>query len=161
LRGELMELIDWCRYVVDREPSSVASSGSISGSDTNYQSFSLDFPVAGELPAVNAQLSSGNYIRPSWLEAIGFRPPSAMEICCERGVAFIDLPSTLVWFDDAGRHVESLETEMPVGEQLLSQFHRSATSLVRNISELDDAYRAATILAAASQSESEGRRIEV
>ena len=84
-----------------------------------------------------------------------------MEICCERGVAFLDLPSTLVWFDDAGRHVESLESEMPVGEQLLTQFHRSVTSLVRNISELDDVYRAAVILAAVRQSETEGRRVSL
>ena len=84
-----------------------------------------------------------------------------MQICCERGVAFIDLPASLVWFDDAGRHLESLETELPVGEQLLTQFHRSVTSLLRNMSDLNDAYRAATVLAAARQSEREGRRIEV
>lgn len=161
LRQELMELIDWCRYVVDREPASVTSAGSLADADAQYQSISLDFAAACELPPANAQLSSGDHIRPSWLEAVGFRPPSAMEICCERGVAFLDLPSTLVWFDDAGRHVEALDTEMPVGEQLLAQFHRSVTSLVRNISELDDAYRAARILAAADQSEREGCRISV
>jgi predicted dehydrogenase len=161
LRQELMELIDWCRYVVNREPATVTSGGSLGDDEAKYQSMSLEFAAHEELPPVNAQLSSGNYIRPSWSEAVGFRPPSAMEICCERGVAFIDLPSTLVWFDDAGRHVEALDTEMPVGEQLLAQFHRSVTSLVRNISELDDAYRAAKILAAADQSECEGRRVPV
>ncbi len=161
LRHELMELIDWCRYVVDREPSSVTSNGCVSGDELTYQAISLDFLSSGSLPAVHVQVSSGNYIRSSWLEAIGFRPPSAMVICCASGVAFLDLPSTLVWFDDAGRHVESLDTEMPVGEQLLTQFHRSVTSLVRNISELDDAYRAAAILAAADESERSGRRISV
>jgi predicted dehydrogenase len=84
-----------------------------------------------------------------------------MQICCERGIAFIDLPSTLVWFDDAGRHLESLETELPVGEQLLAQFHRSVTSLLRNMSDLNDAYRAASVFAAAIQSEATGHRIEV
>ncbi len=161
LHHELVELIDWCRYVVNREPSTVSSGGRVSERDTEYQSISLDFPAVGDSPPVNAQISTGNHIRRSWLEAIGFRPPSAMEICCERGVAFLDLPSTLVWFDDAGRHVESLETEMPVGEQLLTQFHRSVTSLVRNISELDDVYRAAVILAAVRQSETEGRRVSL
>jgi predicted dehydrogenase len=161
LSQDLMELIDWCRYVVAREPQSVTSGGQLSGSDTKFQSVNLDFPSAGELPPVRAQLSSGNYIQSSWQEAIGFRPPSAMEICCQRGVAFLDLPSTLVWFDDAGRHVESLDTEMPVGEQLLTHFHRSVISLVRNTSELNDAYRAAAILGAAKESESTGRRIEV
>jgi predicted dehydrogenase len=161
LTQEMIELIDWCRYVIAREPASVTSSGSVSSDGTEYQSLSLDFPATVDLPAVTAQLASGNYIRPSWQEAIGFRPPSGMEICCQRGVAFIDLPSSLVWFDDAGRHVESLETEMPVGEQLLTQFHRAVTSLVRNSCELRDVFRAATILDAARTSEREGRRIDV
>jgi len=82
-----------------------------------------------------------------------------MQICCQHGMAFIDLPSTLVWFDDAGRHVESLETESPVGEQLLTQFHRAVTSLVRNLSDLDDAYRAAEILLAAQTSDQQGKTI--
>ena len=115
---------------------------------------------ARRLP-VTAQLSCGSYISGNWKEAVAFRPPAAMQICCERGVAFIDLPSNLVWFDEAGRHMESLETELPVGERLLQHFHRAVTSLVRNMSDLDDAYRAASLLAAAQQSDIEGRRIEV
>ena len=63
-------------------------------------------------------------------------------MACERGVAFVDLPSTIIWFDGAGRHMESLDTERPVGEQLLLHFYRSVTSLVRNTSSLEDAYRA-------------------
>lgn len=178
-RRELVELIDWCRYVVDREPSSVTSTGhqaddsaeperaaAAAGtkkpiSPFDYRSLTLQFPPTESQPDVIAQISCGTYIPPIWHEAIGFRPPSAMQIRCERGVAFIDLPANLVWFDEAGRHLESLETELPVGEQLLTQFHRSVTSLVRNMSDLDDAYRAATILAAAQQSDSEGRRIDV
>ena len=39
--------------------------------------------------------------------------------------------TTLVWFDTAGRHQESLDSERPVGEQLLTHFYRSVTSLVR------------------------------
>ena len=161
LRRDLLELIDWCCYVVDRSPAHVTSSGCRLGDEAGYQSLSLGFPSRGELPPVRSQISCGNYIRPSWHEAAGFRPPSAMQVCCERGIAFIDLPSTLVWFDDAGRHMESLETELPVGEQLLTQFYRTVTSLVRNISELDDACRATALLAAAEQSDAEGRRVAV
>ncbi len=85
--------------------------------------------------------------------------PFVPQICCEHGVAFIDLPSTLVWFDEAGRHLESLETEMSVGEQMLTQFHRTVTSLVRRRNDLDDAFRAASVLYAADQSSVEGRQI--
>ena len=84
-----------------------------------------------------------------------------MQICCENGVAFIDLPSTITWFDNAGRHLESLETEAPVGEQLLNQFHRSVTSLVRDLGGLNDAYRAASILSSARKSNASGKRISI
>lgn len=160
-RSEFIELIDWCRYVVNREPTSVTSTSYQHGSDTPYRCLSLAFPENSKGPAVTAQISCGSYIRPNWHEAIGFRPPSAMQICCERGIAFVDLPANLVWFDDAGRHLESLETELPVGEQLLRQFHRTVTSLIRNMSDLNDAYRAAAIYSAALQSEREGRRMAV
>ncbi len=162
IRSEFIELIDWCRYVVNREPESVtASSHGYDDADHGYRSLSLNFPANAKGPAVTAQISCGNYIRATWHEASSFRPPSAMQICCERGIAFVDLPSNLVWFDDAGRHMESLETELPVGEQLLRQFHRTVTSLIRNMSDLNDAYRAAGIYAAAIKSETEGRRVDV
>lgn len=158
---EFVELIDWCRYIVDREPEQVSSTSRQLSDDSGYRCMTLDFPARDGKEAVTAQISCGDYIQGSWQEADNFRPPSALQIRCERGVAFIDLPSTLVWFDDAGRHLESLESELPVAERLLTQFHRSVTSLVRNISDLNDAYRAATILDAASESERLGKRIDV
>lgn len=170
---DLVEAIDWCRYVVGREPSTVLSADHARNADqtsdakdaalqqSDYRSLSLQFESAGESPPVIAQLSSGDYIPSRWEEAIAFRRPADMQIRCERGVAFLDLPSSLVWFDDAGRHVESLESESPVGEQLLVQFHRAVTSLVRSISDLDDAYRANEILHAACKSSEEGRRISL
>jgi predicted dehydrogenase len=161
MRSEFIELIDWCRYVVNREPSSVTSSSNGPENDIRYRCVSLAFPETSRGPAVTAQISCGSYIRSNWHEAVGFRPPSAMQICCERGIAFLDLPANLVWFDDAGRHMESLETELPVGEQLLRQFHRTVTSLVRNMSDLNDAYRAAEVYSAAIESERAGRRVSV
>lgn len=162
---DLVELIDWCRYVVSRDPDTVSSTRYGSDDSSEYRCMSLRFPGVsdskGNLPAVTAQVSYGSYLSPRWSEAANFRPPAALQVCCERGVAFIDLPSSLVWFDEAGRHVESLETESPVGQQLLTQFHRSVTSLVRSLGSLDDAFRAASILNAAKESEQEGRRVEV
>jgi len=160
-RCEFVELIDWCRYVVDREPQTVSSTSHHFSDESGYRCITLDFPATDQCEQVTAQISCGDYIRSSWHEAVNFRPPSALQICCRRGVAFIDLPATLVWFDDAGRHLESLESELPVAEQLLSQFHRSVTSLVRSISDLSDAYRAASLFTAALESERQGTRIEV
>lgn len=186
-RRELVELVDWCRYVVSRDPTGVtalvhdapsaaggaehAGEGKADsepagktaghGSFRDYQCLSLRFAARAGTPEVICQLSCGQYIPAAWHEAIGFRPPSAMQICCEHGLAFVDLPSTLVWFDEAGRHQESLETEMSVGEQLLTQFHRAVTSLVLRRNDLDDAFRAAAVLYAADLSAAEGRRIDL
>jgi len=160
---ELLELVDWCRYVVGVEPSSVLGvshqRGATAG-DVDYEMMSLDFsepalPGRGPL----AQISCGRYTPASWPEAAAFRPPAALQVSCQRGIAFIDLPTTLIWFDRAGRHMESLDSERPVGEQMLSQFHRSVTSLVRNSASLDDAYRALAVVLASRRSQRDGRRV--
>ena len=96
-----------------------------------------------------------------WSEAIAFRPPAALQVCCENGIAFIDMPSQLVWFDKAGQHMESLESERPIGEQMFMTFHRAVTSLVRRSSDLEDAYRALAVVLAGQQSARENRRLPI
>lgn len=166
VRRELVELIDWSHYVVGRPASRVTSlrhetpcHDPQDNRKTDYRCLSLAFDAVDDAPAVVAQLSCGSYIPQAWQEAIGFRAPAGMHICCEKGIAFLDLPTSLVWFDEAGRNMEQLDTEMPVGQQLLSQFHRSVTSLVRSSSDLEDAFAAARILAAADKSDAERRWI--
>ena len=164
-RRNLIEMIDWCCYVIDRPPSSVVSvrhAASERPVASDYQMMSLDFssdamPGAGPL----AQISSGQYIPSRWEEAISFRPPAALQVACQRGIAFIDLPAGLVWFDDAGRHQESLESERPVNESMLLQFHRATTSLVRRIGGLGDMVRALRILEAAAASQESGHRVPI
>ncbi len=168
-RRELVELIDWCGFAAGAEPSWVTSTAhamSPASPDReigpDYQMITIDFSDR-EFPGTGpmAQISCSRYIPACWSEAFGYRPRAAMQVACERGIAFIDLPSTLVWFDEAGRHQESLDNERPVGERLLTQFFRAVTSLVVNTSDLDDTCRAVEILAKASQSHQEGRRIEL
>lgn len=158
--AELVELIDWCRYVVGCEPTAVGSIRHGTAAEPDYWAITLEFPpTTADSPPVVAQLSCGRYIPAAWDEAISFRPPSAMQIRCDSGVAFVDLPTTLVWFDEAGRHLETLDTELPVGEQLLTQFHRAVTSLVRKMGDLEDACRSLKILRIARQAVEEGRKI--
>lgn len=160
MRG-LVELVDWCRYVIGFDPTSVVAVQHFRpDKSTDYQMMSLDFSKPGELGmGPVAQISSGSYIPPSWPEAVAFRPPAALQVSCERGVAFIDLPASLVWFDEAGRHVESLESERPVGEQLLVQFYQSVTSLIRRTANLDDSFRALHIVDKAMESFETQRRV--
>ncbi len=158
---DMLELVDWCRYVVGSEPSSVVGvcPGPEDGS-LDYQMMSLDFSPAGTVgQGPVAQISCSRYLRSDWPEAISYRPPAQLQVCCAYGVAFVDLPSTLVWFDKAGRHQESLGAERPVGEQMLMQFHRAVTSLVRKTGDLEDAYRALRIVLAAQESSRSGDRV--
>ena len=161
LKHDLLELVDWCRYMVGAEPTSVTGVSHEFDSKSQYQMMTLQFGESGGPDEVMAQVSCGQYLRPTWQEAINFRPPAALQVNCENGVAFVDLPSSLIWFDEAGRHMESLETERPVGEQLLGIFHRAVTSLVRRLDNLEDAYRAISILAKAEESGRSGRRIQI
>lgn len=153
---ELIELVDWCSYIVASEPSWVQAirhcrTHSIQSAD--YQILSLGFGNPETDPkGILAQISCGAYIPEVWHEAIAYRPPAAIQVCCEKGVAFVDLPSTLVWFDEAGRHQESLDTELPVGQQMLGQFHRAITALIRKANDLDDTCRALRILDSAKKS---------
>jgi predicted dehydrogenase len=160
---DMVELVDWCRYVVGRDPTSVFGISHRKSPDEtaeNYNMMNLDFSgpnPPGTGPA--AQISCGTYMPEQWEEAVSFRPPPALQAACANGIAFIDLPSTLLWFDRAGRHQESLDSERPVGEQLLAHFYRAVTSLVRNPTGLEDVYRALTIVLAARTSHREGRRV--
>lgn len=162
-RRDLLEMVDWCCYVIDQEPTSVVSVQHASGVSlprSDYQMMSLDFSSVdqfGQGPI--AQISCGQYIPAAWEEAVSFRPSADLQIACERGIAFIDLPANLVWFDDAGRHQESLDSERPVDESMLLQFHRTTTSLVRQLGSLPDMVRALRIVEAADESQQQGQRI--
>lgn len=149
--SELVELVDWCRYVVGTPAKSVVS---LCQNDL-YESLVMHYPKPEEDHSetqIVAEITSDAPLPPAWKEATGFRSPAEMRIVCERGIAYVDLPTNLVWFDDAGRHVESLETESPIGERMLRQFHRSVTSLIRDLGGLADAYEAAEVVQAARES---------
>ncbi|MFM7075599.1 MAG: Gfo/Idh/MocA family protein [Planctomycetaceae bacterium] len=162
---DLMELVDWCRYVVGSEPTSVIGvrHAETPGAERDdYGMMSLDFTPSGRPgEGTIAQISCGYYIPACWEEALGFRPPAALQVACERGIAFVDLPASLVWFDTAGRHQESLDADRPVGEQMLLQFHRRVTSLVRPQSGLEDVFRALRVVEAAATSHREDRRVRL
>ncbi len=165
----LMELVDWCRYLVGDNPNSVVSSifeNNDPQSNQFYQMVNLDFPPVRDSDGAAswkpmAQLSVGHYIPQRWPDALSFRRPPSVQIRCEKGMAFIDLPSNLIWFDDAGQHHESLEAERAPGEQMLNQFYRSVTSLVRHNQDPENAWRAMKIVVDAHRSASTNQRIEI
>jgi len=160
---ELLELIDWCKYIVGEKPDWIQAIRHLSRPNpthADYQILSLGFGDPEKDPnAILAQISCGAYIPSVWQEAIAFRPPAAIQVCCEKGLAFLDLPSTLVWFDDAGRHQESLDTELPIGQQMLIQFHRAFSSRSSLASDWEETNEAIRILELASKSCNEHARL--
>jgi predicted dehydrogenase len=163
----LMEQIDWCRYLVGMDAESVFSAiheqPSVS-TDIFYQMVTLNFcpfPGGENLAGVKAQaqISVGHYIPQRWADALSFKRPASIQVVCEKGIAFVDLPVGLTWFDEAGQHTEVLDSERSVGEQMLLRFHRAVTSFIRKTTDPEDAYRALKVVVSAHQSAKEGKRI--
>lgn len=165
-RIEIMEMLDWVCYLCGRSPVSVLSLADPNLPDmdtTDYQVVSLEFAADAtkQLPPVLAQVSLGSYIPSKWQDAISFRRPASIQVRCANGIAFLDLPSSLIWFDQNGQHSETLDYERPLGEQMLAQFYRAIVSLIRVSSDLNDAYRAMKIMDACKASMLEGKRISL
>ncbi len=162
---ELSELVDWCCYLVGKQPRTVQGIVHYNQPEDNgadYQHISIDFAeTEGPGRGATAQISCGRYIPSGWHEAVTFRLPAGIQVSCEHGIAFVDLPSTIIWFDSAGRHMEQLDHDRPVGEQLLLCFHRAVTSLLLSTAGLEEAYQALSIVRKAEESHNTGRRIRL
>jgi predicted dehydrogenase len=160
---DMVELIDWCRYVVDAEPSSVVAISHGCPTDescADYFSLSLDFADASEAGhCAMAMIACGQYVPAACEESLNYRRPADLKVVCDNGLAFVDLPNTVAWFDNAGQHLETLDHERPVGEQLLMHFHRAVESLVLKTASLEDAHRALSIASKARQSCITGQRV--
>ncbi len=159
---DLVELIDWCRYIVESEPTSLTATAhqSTSGQAHDYFSLNLDFSAQGEIgTGPLAVIGCGDYVPKSLEESLSYRRPADLKIVCERGIAFVNLPNTIAWFDEAGQHQETLDHERPVGELLLIHFHRAVESLVLKSSSLEDAHRAILIANQSKLSYQQGTRV--
>jgi len=164
--NEMVEIVDWCRFIVGHDPTSVLALHHFAPqarTGNDYEMMSLDFSPPGSPTGTGAvaQISQGYYIPNEWSEAVNFRVPADLQVACEHGIAFVDLPAKIVWFDSAGRHQESLDSERPLGEALLSQFYRGVTSLVRNANSLEDTHRALRVVMSAYESKKDGQRISL
>src|SRR4029079_7168992 len=94
-----------------------------------------------------AMIACGQYVSADCQESLNYRRPADLKVVCDHGIAFVALPNSVAWFDKAGQHLETLDHERPVGEQLLMHFHRAVESLVLKTASLEDAHRALSIAA--------------
>lgn len=157
----LVELIDWCNYIIACSPTAVQGIKHQFDAANQFSSFlnlNLDYGQ-GDRPSAMAQIRMARILPEQWKDALGYRRPATLQVTCERGVAYIDSATTIIWFDDAGQHTESLEADRPVGEQLFTNFHHAVTSLVRKTNDLEDAYRARVIVGEAEKCFESRKRI--
>ncbi|MEM9352466.1 MAG: Gfo/Idh/MocA family oxidoreductase [Planctomycetota bacterium] len=158
---DLAELIDWCRYVAAAEPESLVATAHRPAADAahHFVSVSLDFAAPEGEQGTKAMISCGDYLTPDLSESLAYRRPADLKVVCDGGVAFVDLPNTVAWFDQAGQHLERLEHERPVGELLLLHFQRAVESLVLKSSNVEDAYQAVRLANRARESAEQGTRL--
>ncbi len=172
-RRELVEMIDWCCFIMDRSPSRVTGIGhwdeahGTDEADYRFRSLSLEFSEPeqdakspSETPPASAQIICEKAMPRDWEESDSYRRAPDLRVVCENGVAFVDLPTNLVWFDRSGHHQESLESERPIEERILTHFHRLVTGATCRAANLDDACRALKVVEKATLSYRQGTRIE-
>lgn len=186
LRAQMMEMVDWVCFLCGRNPEKVLAVGADPKSyghecrtaayddnqefvddneddvfvfqQLNYHMMNLWFGKTETSCHASAQISLGTYIPSKWSAALDHRRPASIQISCQNGIAFIDLPSNLVWFNSTGRHEESLDYERSVGEQMLAYFYRSVTNFLDYHTDLDDTARVIRIMDAWHKSLQTGTR---
>ena len=152
---EWLQLIDWCRYIAGIDDATVTSRAH---RDSSGESLYRNLVIVDRRQNASVHIYGGRHLSRHALGAecavaATHQTPSSLQVICQNGVAFIDPPHSLVWFDRGGRTIESLDTEMPIGQLLLSQFHRRVTGLLRNVTDINDLHASAKILTAATRCE--------
>jgi predicted dehydrogenase len=162
-------LLDWCRFVVGKEPVSVhgvaarllpAGEGDGNGDDddpgpeSDFEGFTLTFD-GGEV----AQVAFGRYHRGAWGDATRFLPAPGFQVFAERGAAWVEMPDRVQWTDARGAHDERLPMDPTVGEALNDQFHRHVRDAAA-APTLADALATARLVAALRRSCAEGRAVD-
>jgi predicted dehydrogenase len=121
-------VLDWCRFVFGREPTTVSRAGGviIPGVDpveNDVEAITAEFPEGAI-----AQLTIARYHRGAWGEASKHLPTPGLQVYAERGAAWLELPDRIVWTDATGTHDERLPLEPSIGETLNAHFHRAVTT---------------------------------
>ena len=153
-------LLDWCRFVFQAEPTGLqgfgatALPGESTGSGPDFAGFVAEFP-GGEL----AQVGFGRYHRGPWGEATRFLPQPGFQVYAERGVAWLELPDRIHWTDALGAHEERLPLEPSVGEVLNDQFHRLVRGAGSLAPTLEDALAVGRLVDDLERSRRDGCRV--
>jgi len=161
-------MLDWCRFVLDLEPTSIQAfgaevfrdnpdgSGAVVLPGDDYEAFAVGFPGGAV-----AQMSLARYHRDVWGDAHQFLPPPGFQVFAERGVAWLEMPDLIRWSDAGGLHQEKLPLEPSVGEMLNDHFHRLVRGQQSLAPTIDDALAMTRLVSRGRQSRVEGRVVSI
>jgi predicted dehydrogenase len=141
-------MCDWFRFVFGRDPIHMTSAASelASGPCRHFETLIAEFE-----DGAMAQTTIRRFATPTWGEAARFRPAPSFQVVAERGVAFLDMPGEVTWFDAAGRHDETLDMDRPLGEMLDDRFYRIIAHGVPPSPGITDAHWARAMVQQARQ----------
>ena len=152
-----LHMADWLRFVFSRDPTSIQSIGGHSIRHGPCRGFDTLVAEFGEGCVGKATIF--RYVQPQWTEAARFRPGPSFHVVAERGIAFLEMPDQVTWFDASGRHDESLETDRPLGEMLADRFYRIVVHGLNPSPGLVDAQWARRMISEARRHQAEGRKV--
>lgn len=118
----MLHMADWLRFVFSCDPSMTRSSGEYRvshGPSRGFETLVAEFGGSGV-----GQATLQRFAQPHWTEAANFHRPPSFQVVAEHGMAFLEMPGEVTWFDQSGRHDESLEMDRPLGEMLADRFYR-------------------------------------
>lgn len=118
-----VQMADWLRFVFSEEPVSARSTVSCVAGTGPSRGFETLVARFGDSKVGQATLR--RFLSPRWSEAARFQRPPSFQVIAEFGVAYLELPGEVTWFDESGQHQESLESDRPLGELLSDRFYRT------------------------------------
>jgi predicted dehydrogenase len=152
-----LHMADWLRFVFGRDPTSIQSIGGhaiLHGPCRGFETLVTEF---GEACLGNVTIC--RYVQPVWTEAAKFRTGPSFHVVAERGMAFLEMPDQVTWFDASGRHDELLEMDRPLGEMLADRFYRIVVHGLNPSPGLSDAQWARRMVSEARRHQAEGRKV--
>jgi hypothetical protein len=143
------------RFVFARDPSATRSLGEFKlshGPSRGFETLIAEFGDSGV-----GQATLRRFVQPQWTEAASCRRPPSFQVVAENGIALLEMPGEVTWFDQSGRHDESLEMDRPLGEMLADRFYRIVVHGLNPSPGLGDMEWARSMLRQARQGVGEGQ----
>lgn len=138
-----VSLLDWCRSLVDGEPTGVLAAGL---EDRRFESVFLEFPEGRAIHVTQRQEPHG-------------RPRLCLYVAAEKGSATLELPRRVSWNGPDGRHMHTLPRGRPLSRIALTHFYQAVRTGQPPEPGWDEIARPLAWLQAARQSQMEGRRV--